>query len=291
MFYYVEFWLSRLRINGSTFGIEAPIISFITANQSDTLMYAPHNRTDAPPRPSMTECVIYYCEKEYAPSNYSSLTQSNDHIPVIRTQQLIPYHHWGSDPGYKSYNGSLYPPNGSTTISGNSSYIVDQDISGPLEYVLSDLFNATFQPSNDGSQPGALSLASLLRNDNISELLESMSTSITDRFRASSKGNRVHGQAHKVESFIDVRWPWIILPGCVILGSILLLLGTALVSKRQHAVLWKSSVLPLMISCLDTTPEHEISSLQNVDEVQRVSKKIDITMDQSGGHLIFTEIR
>lgn len=53
----------------------------------------------------------------------------------------------------------------------------------------------------------------------------------------------------------------------------------------MDAVLWKGSVLPLLMSHLETVPEHEIASLRNVDHVHHMSEEIHVTMDQSRGLL------
>jgi hypothetical protein len=49
--------------------------------------------------------------------------------------------------------------------------------------------------------------------------------------------HEIRGKAFREETFIHVRWPWIILPVIVTLGSIALLLGTAIESKHRKAVL------------------------------------------------------
>lgn len=88
-------------------------------------------------------------------------------------------------------------------------------------------------------------MATILRTANLGQLLESMSSSITGTLRTNPHANMVPGLAYQVEMFIDVRWPWITLPVIVTLGSIALLLGTAIGSKQQKTVPWKCTVLPL----------------------------------------------
>lgn len=142
---------------------------------------------------------------------------------------------------------------------------------------------------SSGSSSDVLNMATILRTGNLGQLLESMSISVTDTIRTNSDGNKVPGQAYRVETFIDVRWPWIILPVLVTLGSIALLLGTAMGSKQQNTVLWKCNVLPLISCHLHTTPENEIASLRSVDEMHCISKNMYATMAQGEGPLTFTE--
>jgi hypothetical protein len=150
-----------------------------------------------------------------------------------------------------------------------------------------NLFNSTLDANK--SRSDVLNMATILRTGSLGQLCDSMSTSLTDTLRTNSEANKVPGEAFTIEMFVEVRWPWIILPVIAVLGSIALLLGTAMASRQQHAVLWKGSVLPLLSSQLNTTSEHEIASLRNVDEVQRISKNICATMVQGEGPLTFTE--
>ncbi|KAJ6164231.1 hypothetical protein N7470_002903 [Penicillium chermesinum] len=62
-------------------------------------------------------------------------------------------------------------------------------------------------------------------------------------------------------------------------------------SKTQKVVLWKDSIIPLMMSQLQTTPEHEISSLKDVNKVNVLSRDIRVSLIQEEKEpLTFTEI-
>lgn len=280
----LEFWISRLS-SGELFDIQKPIISFIVANMSSTtLYYSPENVTVPLPKPSLTGCALWYCEKEYSPSSFSTISKDGWSLNVSFTQQLVP-----GDPSGVSV--ALLPPDGRHTLSDDPSYIVDYlSADAPFQETLNSLFdNTTISSDNAYFGSGTLSLTEFLRDGNLTQLLDSMSTSITDTFRADNSSGKVPGKAYLVETFINVHWPWIILPGSVILGSLALLLATAVASQKQHAVLWKSSVLPLLMSHLETVPEYEIASLRNVDQVHHMSERIHVTMDQSSGPPVFVE--
>ena len=75
--------------------------------------------------------------------------------------------------------------------------------------------------------------------------------------------SRVPGKAFRTETYIHVRWPWIILPTFVVLASALLLLITTMATR--HTVLWKNSLLPLLRNYFDTVPEDNSIALQSVD--------------------------
>jgi hypothetical protein len=116
-----------------------------------------------------------------------------------------------------------------------------------------------------------------------------MSASATDTFRTNARGSTIPGDAFRDETFIRVRWPWIILPVVVALGSIVLLVATAIGSKQNKAVLWKSTALPLIMSHFDTTPENGIASLRSVDGMTDMSKKMRAVVLQEDGPITFKE--
>ncbi|KAJ5165664.1 uncharacterized protein N7500_007494 [Penicillium coprophilum] len=286
----VNSWTSQPRHNEPVFDIQSPLVSFITTNYSTLINYTLSNVTAFPPKPSVTECAIYYCERKYAASTYLSSNQSSRSVHVVDTQQLIPRDTLDENSHYL-FTDSIHfgPPKGSETLSKNSSYSIDHHTFTGFRDTMGDLFNSSLHDISVGLGSSGFNMATILRTGNLGQLLDSMTTSVTDTLRASPHGNKIHGQAYRVEMFVDVRWPWIILPAIVTLGSIALLLGTVMASKQQNAVLWKSTVLPLLSSHLNTTPEHEIASLCSVDEVQRVSKNIRAIMIHGEGPLTFTE--
>lgn len=281
----LETWISHLS-SAELFEIQKPIISFIVANMSFTrFYYSPENVTVPLPKPSLTACALWYCEREYSPSSFSATSKDSYSLNVSSTQQLVPKL---PGPTERSTTVALLPPDGRDTLSDDSSYTVDRLITyAPLRDMLYSLFdNTTISLDNVFPGSGTLSLTEFWHDGNLTQLLDSISTSITDAFRADNSSVKVHGKAYLVETFIDVHWPWIILPGSVILASLALLLATAMASQKQHAVLWKGLVLPLLTSQLETAPEHGIAFLRNVDQVHPTSEEIHVTMDQSRGSLV-----
>jgi hypothetical protein len=69
----------------------------------------------------------------------------------------------------------------------------------------------------------------------------------------------------------------------------MLLLGTAIVSRSQHDVLWKGSIIPLLMCQLNLMSDQEIFDLKNVDEVHKMSAQIIVTMSQHEGRVVFED--
>ncbi|KAL4791706.1 hypothetical protein BDV19DRAFT_381429 [Aspergillus venezuelensis] len=238
--------------------IQAPIVSFIEVDYTDPVYYTISNVTAPPTKPRATECAVYFCERQYAASSYLPGNRDSSSGQVIKTQKLIAQ-------DVKEENPTILDMEDMTFNS--------------FEPLMMSLFNSMAVNKFNISIPDNLKLAAFLRGEDNSESLDSMTTSVTDALRL----NKYE------EGYIHVRWPWIFLPAVVTVGSALLLLGTAIASKRKKAVLWKCTVLPLLSSRLDTTPENEIVSVRIVDEMTAMSKKMHAVVVQDEGPLIFKE--
>ncbi|KAJ5462393.1 hypothetical protein N7530_010598 [Penicillium desertorum] len=220
--------------------------------------------------------INYTTEVTYAISNAT--------VPPTKAIEAL------EDPRFTSNRPVQFaPPNGSATLSKNSSYSIDLRTFGHFADTMASLFNSTTQFGGAVSTSTVLKLGTILRMDNLNRLLDSISISVTDTFRMNPLCHEIRGKAFREETFIHVRWPWIILPVIVTLGSIALLLGTAIESKHRKAVLWKCMVLPLLATHLDTTPENRIASVRSVDGMSDMSKKMRAVMVHDEGPLIFKE--
>jgi hypothetical protein len=275
-------------IQSPVFDIQTPIGSFVAIDYSILVTYTLSNTTVPPPKPSVTECAVYFCERQYAASTYLPGTE-NSRPRHVNTQQLIPTDALDlSDPWDSKESVHFAPPNG-CTLSKNSSYSIDRNTFNRLEDTMMSLFNSTTGVRGTMPRIDLSIMAPILRAGNLSQLLESMSTSLTDTLRTNPHSNEIPGKAFRDETFIHVRWPWIILPVVVTLGSIGLLLGTAIGSKQKKAVLWKCMVLPLLTSHLHTTPENNIAYVRSVDGMTDKSKKMRAVMVQDEEPLTFRE--
>ncbi|KAJ5722448.1 hypothetical protein N7488_000483 [Penicillium malachiteum] len=126
----------------------------------------------------------------------------------------------------------------------------------------------------------------IMSTNNITDVVKSVSTAITDTIRAGDVSSRIPGKAFITETYIHVKWAWVIFPLFVVLASTLLLLATTVLTR--DAVLWNSSVLPLLMGYLDIAPEYNFSGLRSVSEANQLSKKIKVTMEHEND-LILSE--
>lgn len=251
-------------------GIEDPLVSFFAAKYTGQTIYTRENFTAPEEKPTMSECVVYLCERQYAPSHYTTSTQQ---LQLTRTRQLKR----GDFDRYTSLD-PLLPSDKNEKL---PAYAIDHYVNMDLHNTLKSLFNATSEMDSDSWD---VQMSKILYNQpDLGKAMDSMATSMTDVMRADPESFTINGKAFQNETYVHVRWPWIILPLMAVVLSILLLIATAIASRRLRVRLWKSSVLPLLISRLQIDPEHGLDSLQNMDEVLRVSKRVNVVAETGKG--------
>ncbi|RJE18263.1 hypothetical protein PHISCL_09399 [Aspergillus sclerotialis] len=271
--------VTKLR-NEEIFGIKNAIASLLEVDYAHNTIYTLENATKFEEKPKITQCGVFFCEKQYT-DNYFSL--HHHQVQPSRSQPLFV-----KNDSMEPSTIRLFLPPGTKTLSENSTYITDGNTFGLLNSQLTRLLNTTSPFASDMSTNYEMFI--ILSNfKNINETLTSLTTSLTDVIRASPYSIQVLGQAFRTTTFISVRWPWIIFPTAAVLLSTVLLMVTAITSRRLHTVGWKSCVLELLVGRLETRPEHALGPLRNVDEMQRMSKKIKVTMRDDGGTVSFVE--
>ncbi|PLB40847.1 DUF3176 domain-containing protein [Aspergillus candidus] len=289
--FFANHWSLRPRADYPILGIQDPIVSLIEIDYVDPVRYTVSNATAPPTKPVVTECAVYFCERRYAASSYLPTTQESSPFHVVDTQELIVKDSQEERPDISSLEPFYFdPPKGSATLSRNPKYSMEYHTFNNFRPFMMSLFNSTATIDIiELPTSYTLKLESFLRRVDLSEILESMSTSVTDTLRKNGHGGEVSGKAFRDERFIQVRWPWIILPVVVTLGSLALLLGTAIGCKQRDAVLWKCMVLPLLSSHLDTTPENGIASVRSADGMTAMSKNMRAVVMPDEGPLTFKE--
>lgn len=289
--------LGTIRSNGSSFEHSRPSwtsvtsrehhserpISIFAAQYSGEMFYSLDNKSMPENRPRLTECFLSLCEKQYP--NISYTPSKNEVQEPSRSQVLL-----APNPTLSSRR-RLYPSGGAKTFSTNSNYTIDGSTWHTLVSLLRDIFNTTgvnyAAHGNMNTAPIAI-LANAAEGE-IHILLSSMATSMTNVIRTSAHNDRVPGDAYTTETFVHVRWPWIIFPIILVLLSIVLLIITAFISRDQP-VLWKSSIFPFLLGQLEIAPQHQITQLRHLDEIQSQSKKLKVSFLDKDGVLSFVEL-
>ncbi|KAF2877263.1 hypothetical protein BDV95DRAFT_558806 [Massariosphaeria phaeospora] len=83
---------------------------------------------------------------------------------------------------------------------------------------------------------------------NISQGIADIAISMTNRIREGRNSTLVEGIEYREETFIRVSWAWLVLPGMVVLMSIVLLVATMMLCRKRGEGLWKNSVIATMFA-------------------------------------------
>lgn len=251
-------------------------MSFFSAKyEHPTIFYTIKNTTAREPKPQLTECSIHWCEKQYTNNFY----KSNGHraLEVVKSQIL-------TTPSIDS--GKLMPLKGGTLFSPGANYTVDGPSGRNIGLLLQSIF------SSDLLQTGQVSLSAstlLYKSNNLTESVAQMATAMTDAVRSTSESGsfHVHGEAFQTNTIIHVRWGWIALPIASVILSIILLLATAISERKSGTVLWKASVLPLLLGGVETRPEHDLATLPpHVDHIVETTKSMTVVTKQNHPFLL-----
>ncbi|KAJ6021994.1 hypothetical protein N7540_007498 [Penicillium herquei] len=262
----------------SALGVRDPIVALLSANTTyRELYYVVANATVPPPKPALTECIIYYCEKEYSPS--VNIGQDGYSPVISETQPLVQVNFSSAF----SHPVRFGPPNGTKTmLATNVVYTVDYWTYLGLRKMLKSVFNATTSMTDQMSD-----LTTIIYANGLNTSVQSVASSLTNAIRTGTDSRLIQGTAFQVETYIHVRWPWIILPLIIILATLVLLAGTMLASKyQQFTVIWKGSVIPLLVSRIEKPHEADLDSPQSLDKMHRIAKRMNTRLDQDKG-LVF----
>ncbi|CAG8124349.1 unnamed protein product [Penicillium salamii] len=273
--------------------ITNPIIQFSSAKYLDrTSVYTTENVTAPAEKPILTECALYYCEQQYTQNRVSVNHR------LLRPSSTSPLRYVDPPPSWHDFSISpLGPPNDTKAMSDNSTYAMVTYAEWSLRGALISWLNTTNVGSAHESEfgrssqqiPGFPASSILFDRGDLDGTFSNIAHSITDILRANSRGTTIPGRAFRDETYIHVRWKWIVPPIVNVVVSIGFLTATAILCRRSRAVLWKSSVLPFLLSRVDTQPEHDLVFRGRVDEVEQVSKIIKVSMKEEKGNIMFTE--
>lgn len=106
---------------------------------------------------------------------------------------------------------------------------------------------------------------------NFNAILESMAEATTNNMRSSSVNNGtdiILGQAWASETFVETRCLWLILPGTLLLSSLVLICAAVLESRREGVPTWKCSALATLLHGLTEESSVYIAQGASQSEVE-----------------------
>jgi hypothetical protein len=144
---------------------------------------------------------------------------------------------------------------------------------------LGAMFTTTFESI---SRPGDDPARAMFRADSFPDIMDHVANSMTNSISTGPNRTEVHGTVEVSEQHIKVRWPWMILPGALILLSLIFMVVTMALATRRCAG-WKSSALPSFYHGLAAWELPE-SYQGDIEDMQRSARGIyaRIATDEEG---------
>ncbi|CAN9190439.1 unnamed protein product [Alternaria alternata] len=229
-------------------------------------------------RPEAYECRLSWCAKRYSGVK---VTKGEILTPHIRTWPL------------KSPSGSTLNDQGirlgrfevgeDTDFDGpNGTFVVNAVEHNMLANWLATGFFTTVEQDVVGRVP--------YTHSDMSQTFDNIATSMTNRIRENDNATRVFGTSYREETYIRVSWPWLILPGVVVLMSVVLLVASIVLSRGDKQGLWKSTTLAPLFTHMRGW-EHEGLRVGRWSEMENQAKGMRGRLQRDGqGGLDFVRI-
>jgi hypothetical protein len=107
----------------------------------------------------------------------------------------------------------------------------------------------------------------LYTHSDMSQTFDNIATSTTNRICEDDNATRVFGVSYRKETYIRVIWPWLVIPGVVVLMSVVLLVASLVLSRGDKQGLWKSTTLVPLFTRMRGW-EHEGLRVERWSEVE-----------------------
>jgi hypothetical protein len=122
----------------------------------------------------------------------------------------------------------------------------------------------------------------------IEKRLENIATALTN-YGLEKTNETVRGRAYAEETYVKVRWWWILLPTLLQLSTLILFITTVVYSHRNGVPIWKSSVLAIVyhgVEDLDGRKDLGAERLSGMDAVAR-RDKVQFSRSADGIHHLY----
>jgi hypothetical protein len=256
-----------------------------------------------PPETQIFYTTFYWCEKIYPNITSSSGLLHINKNPTekrLSTFDTAPIDTTDST-GHKNLNNKLNAAYFSfTSNETNVIYNITRPTRNFIFNYMSILFDTTaLETSQNRGAPdrSIINLSQYFLYNNISNITQDVADSLTNQLRGgrtqlsgdlgdNANATTLGGEAYWNETFVKVRWPWLIIPLAETVLVSVLLIVTIWVSWGE--VLFKSSVAALLVHGLDgwTGDEVEVGKPETAEKLEKVMGKMVGMFERDGGGVL-----
>ncbi|KAK7941194.1 Carboxylic ester hydrolase [Apiospora aurea] len=257
-------WAKQCSLSACLQTINATVsVGALTENVTHTVV----NQTviDTTTQPSGTDLGVYVTDK-------NNTTPSSASYYLLGQDSMLSLRGWFT---------SVFAAGGATRTTNNSTITINDrtvavnltvGISNGTTFFDSDIVTAFYWNYYEYAQPG---------QDGLAMLMADVATSVTVAFRSLWGAEPVHGPAVSTESYIHVRWGFLVLPVLVVLGADLFLVGAIYQTQKTRTRPLKSSALAMLFHGLADDTRARFGSTDSLQEKKKQAKKFRVQLDES----------
>lgn len=280
--------------------VQAPDVGKITAlsipHGSGHLMSRCNEDRFTMPQPLVTECTLSWCSKsmqstvtngvleERAKSSTNLVFPENacpDYTLNISTtywERRMLAKAGGNVYRYMAFRPGEIPHNlcfkGESSVPTPAFLVNVQDAAN-----VASLIYADFHISHNSSITSPLAESLYERHSgNLTADMMAIGDSMTNYIRSTQHSTVIDGTVWKMETFVRVRWLWLIYPcALVLLGSILLAITIAMSIERRRPI-WKSSILATVFHGL--SDDDKVGSLLKTSDMETAARDLRVRLQE-----------
>jgi hypothetical protein len=230
---------------------------------------------------------VMECDISTVAYSYSDISVRNNQLNIGRTETTpLLRVSQGDDTNISTMEHPMYlePSDNSRRFAIN--YVDWQNLLG---FLTTKVFSGSLA-NGESSYSNETGLAAIaLQHANITKAADDIALSMTNYIRTGRNATEAQGAALRVETFVIVRWAWLILPIATVLAAGVFLLLTMIQTSRRGEPLWKSSTAALMSHQIAGWNAVDFSSVRNQTQLDEMARGVRLQLAR-GDHLRFVKV-
>jgi len=234
------------------------------------------------PQPEVLECELHLCAKTAANYSYNvgafPVADAFIEFPLATTSDIHNNFTGPNNTAHPYGNYQVNQTNLKTPYTGNTNFTINlEDLAAISQFLVNFFTTGSPAATNTGA---TLANNYLYKSSNIPNSISAMALSMTNVIRNGQNHTIVPGSSYNSETYIRVRWEWLILPALSIISANVLLVLTVYRNTRRNVPLWKSSSLPLLCQSVDI---QEVDGReQSIHRMKKSAENVLVQLEEDG---------
>jgi hypothetical protein len=231
---------------------------------------------------SALDCILYFCGKIYHSSVayglFEEITEATVHAGTVDSSSALTV---------------IIPASLLSSGKRETFFILELSVTVLNAYLALLLQGGAYVQASDYPGPFVFSYSSdtlqaLYENPDINQTITNLATSMGNYIRLKGSSS-TSGTTETMETYIHVRWLWLVLPFSLEALALLTLIATAILSSSRGIPIWKCSVLAPMFHgvAIDSL---EPARLESNEEMEKLAEDLQVALDTDNGRTTLKSI-